>query len=63
MIQNHAYDVAAASAAYALDVLQEIAALPAGEAYLRLHDLFHTSILAYVDCQNGWRLVPEPSEN
>ena len=63
MILNHAYDVAAASASYALDVLQEIAALPAGEAYLRLHDLFHTAILAYVDGQNGWGLAPEPSEN
>jgi hypothetical protein len=65
MNQNHAYDVAAASAAYALDVLQEIAALPAGEAYLRLHDLFHTAILAYTNACQGWEAerIPEPSTN
>jgi hypothetical protein len=43
MIQNRAYDVAAASAADALDVWQGISALPTAEAYLWLYDLLHTT--------------------
>ncbi len=65
MNHQHAYDVAAASAAYAFNVLPQIIALPASDAFLRLHDLFHTAILAYTDPGHGWEpvRVPEPSTN
>jgi hypothetical protein len=65
MILNeaHAEDVAAASAAYALGLVEEIGQLPSPEALERLYDLFHTAILAYAECQNGWGLGPEPSVN
>jgi hypothetical protein len=65
MIRNesHAEDVAAA---YAWTVIEEIAKLPPSEGYQRLYNLFHTALLAYAECQNGWGgwgLGPEPSEN
>jgi hypothetical protein len=65
MILNepHAEDVAAASAAYAWNVIGEIAKLSPIEGFQRLYDLFHTAILAYVESQSGWGLGPEPSEN
>jgi hypothetical protein len=67
MILNkiHAEDVAASSAAYACgcNLFEEIAKMPPPERFKRLFDLFHTALLAYAECQNGWGLGPEPSEN
>ncbi len=61
MNHQHAYDVAAVSAAYVYNILPAIAALPAAEAYLRLHDLFFNAILAYAEPGNFKHM--EPSEN
>jgi|GEM_PF-3215844 len=61
--ESHAEDVASASAAHTWNVLGEIAKLPPTEGYQRLRDLFFTALLAYVECQSGWGLAPEPSEN
>jgi hypothetical protein len=61
MNHQHAYDVAGAAAAYAYNVLPAIAMLPASEAYLRLHDLFYTAILAY--SEPGHLRHLEPSVN
>ena len=62
---NHqlAEDVAAASAAYAFNVLQEIMALPAPEAYQRLFELFRVAILAFEDGQSSWFAAPGLSES
>lgn len=56
-------DVAAASAAYALNVLNDIIALPASEVYQRLYDLFRVAILAYTEGGAGWQGILEPSSN
>jgi hypothetical protein len=61
--ETDAEDVSAASAAYALGLIEELAGLPSPEALSRLYDLFHTAILAYAECQTGWGLGPEPSKN
>jgi hypothetical protein len=61
--ETHAEDICAASAAFAWNVVTEIARLPPPEGFERLYDLFHTALLAYAECQNGWGLGPEPSEN
>ena len=63
MNQRHAEDVAAASAAYAFNVLPEISNLPATEFYRRLSELFLTAILAYCECQHSWAIPPMPSKN
>ena len=65
MILNEtaADDVAAASAAYAFNLIVDIAQLPPPEGFRWLYDLFHTALVAYVECQNGWGLGPEPSRN
>jgi hypothetical protein len=61
--ETHAEDVAAASAAYAMNLLAEIAKMPVPEGFERLYGLFYTAILAYTDCRSGWGVLPEPSEN
>ncbi|HEV3440675.1 MAG TPA: hypothetical protein VG122_25190 [Gemmata sp.] len=61
--ETHAEDVSAASAAYALGLVEEIVKLPSPEALERLYELFYTALLAYAECQNGWGLGPEPSVN
>jgi hypothetical protein len=61
--ETHAEDVAAASAAFAWNLVGDIARLPPTEGFQRLYDLFHTALLAYVECHNGWRPGPEPSDN
>ena len=61
--ETHAEDVSAASAAYALGLVAEIASLPSPESLERLYQLFYTALLAYAECQTGWGLGPEPSEN
>lgn len=61
--EEHAEDVAAASAAYAWNLIADIAKLPPPEGFKRLYDLFHTALVAFVECQSGWGLGPEPSVN
>ncbi|HEV3439905.1 MAG TPA: hypothetical protein VG122_21235 [Gemmata sp.] len=61
--ETHAEDVAAASAAYAWNLVEDIARLPPPEGFKRLYDLFHTALLAYAECQNGWGRGPPPSDS
>jgi hypothetical protein len=61
--ETHAKDVAAASASYTWNLIAEIAKLSPPEGFQRLCDLFHTAILAYMECQNGWGFGPDPSDN
>ena len=56
-------DVSAASAAYTVNLLPEIARLPPAEAYERLRLLFEASLAAYADATDGWGLLPPPSQN
>ncbi len=65
MNHQYAYDVASASAAYTLPLVHDLAAMPPAEAFLRLHDVFYTALLAYADACLGWgeKRVPEPSTN
>ncbi len=61
--ETHAEDVAASSAAYAWNLLEEISKLPPSEGFKRLYDLFHTAIQAYTECLHNWRLAQEPNRN
>jgi hypothetical protein len=58
-----AADVAAASAAFAWNLVAEIARLPPPEGFKRLYELFYTALLAYAECRSGWGRGLEPSEN
>lgn len=63
MNRKVAEDVAAASAAYAYNLLADISALPAPECYERLNALFLTAIQAYCEFEHGWAIPPMPSDN
>ncbi len=63
MNRQHAYDVSSAAAAYAYNVLPAILEMSGADAFLRLHDLFFTALLAYAEQPGGSERVPEPSEN
>ena len=59
--EEQAQDVAAASAAYLIDILPELLQLSPPEQFRRLADHFETSILAYCDAVRGF--APELSRN
>lgn len=59
-MNNLIEDVTAASAAYLVNVLPEIAKLPASEQYKRLEAHFLACLMAYRECLKDWLI---PSEN
>ena len=63
MNQNHAEDVAAASAALLWNILPDIVKLPACEGYARLQEHLEACIFAYRESLSGFGLPPEPSDN
>ncbi len=62
LLKQLAEDVAAASAAYLVNVLPEIIKLPASQMFERLKTHFSTAFLAYSEGLENWGF-PEPSEN